>query len=80
MTQTPALEISVVVPVRDEAENIDTLLAEIVAALAGRAFEIVYVDDGSSDATPARLAAARARLPMLRVAPRRSAAAVPVLH
>jgi dolichol-phosphate mannosyltransferase len=67
MTQTPSLEISVVVPVRDEAENIDTLLAEIVAALAGRAFEIVYVDDGSSDATPARLAAARARLPMLRV-------------
>ena len=60
-------EISVVVPVRDEAENIDTLLAEIVAALAGRDFEIVYVDDGSSDSTPARLAAARTRLPMLRV-------------
>ena len=60
-------EISVVVPVRDEAENIDPLLAEIVAALDGRDFEIVYVDDGSGDGTPARLAAARARLPMLRV-------------
>jgi dolichol-phosphate mannosyltransferase len=74
MTQTPSLEISVVVPVRDEAENIDTLLAEIVAALAGRAFEIVYVDDGSGDATPAKLAAARARLPMLRVVRHRRSA------
>jgi dolichol-phosphate mannosyltransferase len=63
----PSPEISVVVPVRDEAENIDPLLAEIAAALAGRAFEIVYVDDGSGDDTPARLAAARKRLPMLRV-------------
>jgi len=60
-------EISIVVPVRDEAENIDPLLAEIVAALHGRDFEIVYVDDGSRDGTAARLAAAGARLPMLRV-------------
>jgi dolichol-phosphate mannosyltransferase len=59
--------ISVVVPVRDEADNIDPLLDEIVAALAGEDFEIVYVDDGSADATPARLRAAQARLPMLRV-------------
>lgn len=54
-------------PVRDEEDNIDSLLGEIQAALAQYAFEIVYVDDGSTDATPARLAAARARLPMLRV-------------
>ena len=67
MTNVSSPEISVVVPVRDEAENIDPLLAEIVAALAGRDFEIVYVDDGSGDATPARLAAARGKLPMLRV-------------
>jgi len=60
-------EISVVVPVRDEEDNIDTLLAEIAAALAGRSIEVVYVDDGSADATPARLAAARARMPGLRV-------------
>lgn len=66
MEPTPCPEISVVVPVRDEAENIDALLDEIVAALAGRAFEIVYVDDGSADTTPQRLAAARARMPMLR--------------
>lgn len=67
MTPVPSPDISVVVPVRDEAENIDPLLAEIVAALAGRDFEIVYVDDGSADGTAERLQAARARLPMLRV-------------
>jgi len=60
-------EISVVVPVRDEAENIDVLLQEIDAALSGHAFEIIYVDDGSTDATPAKLRAARARYPSLRV-------------
>jgi dolichol-phosphate mannosyltransferase len=43
-------EISVVVPVLDEAENIVPLVEEIYRALAdGPAFEIVYVDDGSSD-------------------------------
>src|SRR6202140_1280875 len=47
--------ISVVVPVRNEAGNIAPLVAEIAAALQGRAFEIVYVDDGSQDATAAEL-------------------------
>lgn len=60
--------LSVVVPVRNEADNIAPLVREIVAALSGRAtFEIVYVDDGSDDATPARLAALKAEVPMLRV-------------
>lgn len=59
--------VSIVVPVRNEADNIAPLIAEIVAALAARwPYEIVYVDDGSSDATPERLAAARATLPQLR--------------
>ena len=43
--------ISVVVPVRNEAPNIAPLVAEIGAALAGVPHEIVYVDDGSTDAT-----------------------------
>jgi dolichol-phosphate mannosyltransferase len=41
--------ISVVVPVKNEAPNIPPLIAEIRAALAGVAHEIVYVDDGSDD-------------------------------
>jgi dolichol-phosphate mannosyltransferase len=50
--------ISVVVPVRNEAENIAPLIAEIAAALDGRfAYEIIYVNDGSTDATPERLVA-----------------------
>jgi dolichol-phosphate mannosyltransferase len=60
--------LSVVIPVRNEAENILPLLAEIHAALEGKGeFEVVYVDDGSSDATPARLAEARKLHPRLRV-------------
>jgi dolichol-phosphate mannosyltransferase len=58
--------VSVVVPVRNEAENIAPLIAEIAAALDGRfAYEIIYVNDGSTDATAERLAAemkARANL------------------
>ena len=50
--------VSVVVPVRNEADNIAPLVAEIVAALDGRwDYEIVYVNDGSSDATGDRLVA-----------------------
>jgi dolichol-phosphate mannosyltransferase len=57
---TPA--VSVVVPVRNEARNIGPLVDEIAAALARHAFEIVYVNDGSTDETEAELSAlARAR-------------------
>ena len=49
--------ISVVVPVRNEAENIGPLIGEIAAVLEGRwAYEIIYVNDGSTDATAERLA------------------------
>ena len=58
--------VSVVVPVRNEAGNIGALLAEIEAALAPLSpFEVVYVDDGSTDATAAELAAAGAARPWL---------------
>ncbi len=62
-----AVAISIVVPVRNEAENILPLVQEISAALAGRwEYEIIYVNDGSTDATAERLAEAMARWPNLR--------------
>ena len=60
----PAL--SVVVPVRNEAGNIAPLVAEIAGALQGRAFEIVYVNDGSSDATEQELRGLMVERPYLR--------------
>ena len=60
--------ISVVVPVRNEAENIEPLLAEIQAGLDGvETFEIIYVDDGSDDGTTQLLVAAMDVYPALRV-------------
>jgi dolichol-phosphate mannosyltransferase len=44
--------VSIVVPVRNEADNIAPLIAEIAAALDGRwAYEIIYINDGSTDTT-----------------------------
>jgi glycosyltransferase involved in cell wall biosynthesis len=50
-------EISVVVPMRNEAPNVDGLYTELTAALTdfGRSYEVLVVDDGSTDATFARL-------------------------
>jgi glycosyltransferase involved in cell wall biosynthesis len=62
----PAPAVSVVVPVRNEAENVAPLVAEIAAALAGRMFEIVYVNDGSTDGTEAELTALMRERPYLR--------------
>jgi len=61
-------DLSVVVPVHNERDNIVPLLTEIAAALRGRAdFEIVYVDDASKDGSLAVLTAAKAQFPELRV-------------
>jgi glycosyltransferase involved in cell wall biosynthesis len=61
------IEFSVVVPVRDEAGNAATLAREIAAALEGRAYEMIFVDDASRDDTRGELAAARRDLPTLRL-------------
>ena len=66
MSDTPQL--SVVVPVHNEEDNVAPLVGEIVEALRGRIdFEIVYVDDTSKDATLERLKALQATTPELRV-------------
>ena len=60
--------LSVVVPVKNEQDNVEPLIREIAAALTGNTtFEIIYVNDGSTDATLPRLLGLKAEFPMLRV-------------
>jgi dolichol-phosphate mannosyltransferase len=60
-------EFSVVVPVCNEAENVEPLAREIAAAMAGRAYEMIFIDDGSTDETASILIRLKSELPALRV-------------
>jgi dolichol-phosphate mannosyltransferase len=62
------MDLSVVIPVFNEAENIEALFVEVKQALTGRfAFEVVFIDDGSKDATVERLTTLSATHPELRI-------------
>src|SRR5205823_9087663 len=67
--RTLAADISVVVPIFNEEENVGLLHQRLTEALAalGRPYGIVYVDDGSTDASFERLRAAAAQSPSVRI-------------
>jgi glycosyltransferase involved in cell wall biosynthesis len=62
-----SIEVSVVVPVMNEEENILPLLRETVDALKDESLEVIFVDDASTDATHGLLVGAKTEFSMLRV-------------
>ena len=71
MAEPAASEVylSLVIPCYNEQENVAVLLQRVAAALAmiGRQFEVILVDDGSTDTTPELLAEGMRQYPWLRV-------------
>jgi dolichol-phosphate mannosyltransferase len=62
------MDLSVVIPVKNEAENIASLAGEIRAVLDGLVeYEILYVDDGSTDTTVAEISRLAAKIPQIRL-------------
>jgi len=59
--------ISVVVPAFNEAENVENLASEIASALDGTPYEMIFIDDASTDDTKAVLTDMKSRFPHLRV-------------
>ena len=56
LAEVKPVEVSIVIPAKNEVDNVEPLISEILAALDGVVeFEIVYVDDGSTDNTHAEL-------------------------
>src|ERR671912_985110 len=64
-----SLDLSVVIPLHNESANVDPLCRELVESLelSGRTFEVILIDDGSTDDTFAKLAAQQAHDARLRV-------------
>jgi len=74
-------ELSIVVPVRNEAATLDELYRRTVGSLDARPFELIVVDDGSSDETPEVLARLHAEDPRVRVVRfKRSFGQHPAMH
>ena len=61
--------LSLIIPCYNEQENVPTLLERVETALSkiGKPFEVIAIDDGSTDSTPALLSEAMGKLPWLRV-------------
>jgi dolichol-phosphate mannosyltransferase len=64
-----APHLSLVIPCYNEEENVPTLLARVESSLdtTGKPYEVIIIDDGSTDKTPQMLAEARQARPWLRV-------------
>jgi dolichol-phosphate mannosyltransferase len=62
-----SVQLSVVVPVCNEAENVEPLAREIHAALQGRDYEMIFIDDGSTDETAVILFRLKLELTTLRL-------------
>ena len=69
MLQLPSPDLSIVIPVHDESPNLEALYEELTQTLGefGRSYELLIVDDGSTDDSFEQLAALQARDPRLRV-------------
>jgi dolichol-phosphate mannosyltransferase len=67
-TSPQTVELSVVIPAHDERENLEALLPELTAAVgaSGRSWEIVLVDDGSTDGSGDFMVAESGREPRIR--------------
>jgi glycosyltransferase involved in cell wall biosynthesis len=65
-----AIDVSVLVPAKDEAENLPLFMEQAAAAFANSTvqYEVVVIDDGSSDDTPRVLDSLQKKYPFLRVA------------
>jgi glycosyltransferase involved in cell wall biosynthesis len=68
-TRAPRPFVTVVVPLYNEAENVDELRRQLTASLEGmgRPYEVILVDDGSSDGTTERIATIESLDPRVRV-------------
>jgi glycosyltransferase involved in cell wall biosynthesis len=72
-SQHAAIDVSVLVPAKDEAENLPLFMEQAAEAFANStvSYEVVVIDDGSTDNTPRVLAELQKRYPFLRVAQHR---------
>lgn len=67
VTDTTAPKLTIVTPVRNEELNISMLAKEIAAALGDEDYELIFVDDGSSDGTAGAVRACALDNPRIRL-------------